>query len=218
MIKENKEDNHNVLKGYVMLLYFAGSMVMYEPTEECIVDFWDKGILKQLPVKSMNPRFLKAASQLRDSCKDKNLSASKLADDYNRLFLQEGSPLAPLHESVYRKNTISETVQGSNNVSEFYDSYGWLSKLRGKKADDHIGVEILFLTRLLEKYMALEDDLCRTEMRNEILRFIDNHIITWIPKWNEQIQEHAMTLCYKGIGTLIHACIEDISSALSHHD
>ena len=73
-----------------------------------------------------------------------------------------------------------------------------------------------FLHGLIEKYLALEDEPCRIEMRKEILRFIDQHLLPWIPHWNEQMQEHATTLCYKGIGTLIHACIEDINSLLSH--
>ena len=58
-----------------MLFYFAGSMVMHEPSEECIVDFWEKGILKNLPVFSTNPNFIKAASQLRDSFADKKAFA-----------------------------------------------------------------------------------------------------------------------------------------------
>ena len=36
-IMDNKSQNHNILKGYNMLFYFAGSMIMYEPSEECIV-------------------------------------------------------------------------------------------------------------------------------------------------------------------------------------
>ena len=43
-----------------MLLYFAGSMIMYEPSEECVVDFWTNGILKSLPVSSSNPNFIQA--------------------------------------------------------------------------------------------------------------------------------------------------------------
>ncbi|MBP1667108.1 MAG: hypothetical protein H6Q23_1968, partial [Bacteroidetes bacterium] len=63
----------NLLKAYNMLLYFAGSMIMKEPTEECVIDFWTNGNLKKLPVKSSNPRFIKAASILRESCEDKVL-------------------------------------------------------------------------------------------------------------------------------------------------
>jgi len=215
MFTEKKENSHNILKGYNMLLYFAGSMIMYEPTEECVVDFWENGILKQLPVKSMNPRFLKASSQLRESCKDKALCAGILSSDYNRLFPSDGLPLASLHESEYKNTGTSESVDPGDNVSVFYDSYGWVSKFRGRKADDYLGIEILFLTRLIENYLLLEDDVCKAEMRKEIIRFIDKHILSWIPKWNELVQKNAMTMCYKGIGTLIYACAEDISNVMS---
>ncbi len=213
---ENREDIHSILRGYNMLLLFAGSMVMYEPTRECIVDFWKNGLLKQLPVKSKNPRFVNAASLLRESVEDETLSIKTLRDDYNRLFPGDQKPLVPVNESVYNDFIPRQTIKKTENVSEFYDSYGWVSKLRGKIPDDHLGIEILFLTRLIEKYLALDDEPCRIEMRGEIRRFIDQHLLLWIPRWNEQMQEHAATLCYKGIGSLIQACIEDINNLLSH--
>jgi TorA maturation chaperone TorD len=71
---------------------------------------------------------------------------------------------------------------------------------------------------LIERYLILEDDACRIEMRNEIQRFINQHILIWLPQWNEHIQEHAMTLCYKGIGNLIYASLEDIISVLSYSE
>jgi putative dimethyl sulfoxide reductase chaperone len=213
---EKIKNNHNVLKGYNMLLYFAGSMIMNEPTEECVKDFWKNGILKHLPVISVNPRFVKAASQLRDSCEDQSLCTQTLHDDYNRLFISGGLPLAPLYESDYNFSGSGLSVLKRDTVSAFYDSYGWASKFRYKTSDDHLGVELLFLTFLIEKYLELEDDFCKIEMGNEILRFIDQHIMTWIPLWNEHIQDQALTLCYKGIGTLIYSSLEDIKSVLSY--
>lgn len=218
MIMEKKEDNHNILKGYNMLLYFAGSMLMYEPTQDCVVDFWKNGLLKQLPVKSMNPRFVNAASQLRESVEDNTLSIKNLSDDFNRLFPSEEKPLVPLKGTLYKEYNINGKPTQPENVTEFYDSYGWVSKIRSKMPDDHLGIELLFLTRMIEKYLVLDDDPCRAEMRKEMRRFIDLHLLSWIPQWNDQMQEHANTLVYKGIGTLIHACIEDIDSVLSSSD
>ncbi len=215
MKMEINSDNQSVLKGYNMLLYFAGSMVMYEPTQECVVDFWKKGVLKQLPVKSMNPLFINAASQLRESCEDVSLCLNNLRSDYNRLFANNGASIVPSKASVYIGGQSSGVFKKPENVSEFYDSYGWVSKLRERMDDDHLGIELLFLTRMIDKYLVLDDEPCRREMRNEINRFIDNHLLTWLPRWNELIQKHASTLCYKGIGTLIHACVEDIKNLVS---
>ena len=204
---EIRDENHNILKGYNLLLYFAGSMIMYEPVEECVVDFWKQGILSKLPVSSSNPNFARAASQLRESCSDKSICLERLNEDYNRLFAREGSALAPAFESLYINGSAS-----GQSVSGFYESYGWKPKFRGKINDDHLGIELLFLTLLVEKYLVLDDQVCVAEMRNEIRRYIDEHIFSWIRRWNSKMQEFANTLCYKGIATLIFACVEDIYS------
>jgi putative dimethyl sulfoxide reductase chaperone len=220
----NNQEN-NILKGYNMLLYFAGSMIMYEPHEECITDFWTKGILKNLPVSSSNPNFIKAASQLRNSCSDLSNCIKSLRDDYIRLLGSKELPLAPVYESYYHDNGYTHVNQILFNVSDFYNSYGWKSHFRSKIQDDHLGIELLFLTILVEKYLVLEDEACRIEMKKEIRRYIDTHLLSWISYWNERIQAQAVTLCYKGIGSLILSCVEDIDSffeqslsSLSHND
>lgn len=209
-------NQNNVLKGYNMLLYFAGSMIMFEPNEECITDFWTKGILRNLPVSSKNPNFIKAASQLRDSCSDLSFSGRSMHDDYKRLFTGKDEALAPAFESVYKNHT--PPGQKAEAVSEFYKAYGWESKFKGKISDDHLGIEILFLTLMIEKYLEFDDEACRREMRNEIRRFINKHILSWIPEWNKDIQVHSKTLSFKGVGTLILACSEDLVTLLNEAD
>jgi TorA maturation chaperone TorD len=208
----NINQDHNVLKGYNMLLYFAGSMILNEPSEECIADFWKNGILKKLPVSSSNPNFIKAASQLKESCTDSNFCGKMLHEDYIRLFARPDFPLAPAFESLYKNNVHLYSDAQSASVTEFYNSYGWKSRFKDKIKDDHIGIELLFLTQLIDKYLVLDDDACQREMRKEIRRFIDDHLFPWITEWNRKVQVHSNTLCFKGIGTLILACTEDIYS------
>jgi len=183
---------------------------MHEPSEECIVDFWEKGILKNLPVSSSNPNFVKAANQLRDSFADKTWFGKLLHDDYLRLFAGHAPALAPAYESLYIKDIFNSSDHYSSSVTEFYNSYGWESKFKGKIDDDHLGIELLFLTLLIDKYIVLDDEACQREMSKEIRRFINYHILSWIPEWNKKIQIHANTLSFKGIGNLILACSEDI--------
>jgi TorA maturation chaperone TorD len=218
MISDKQARQHNILKGYNMLLYFAGTMIMYEPAEECIVDFWKEGILRKLPVSSSNPNFIKAASQLRESCNDKSSDTGAMSADFNRLFKREVLPLAPHFESFYSSELSLIGNYKKSPVGEFYDSYGWKHRSRQEKKDDHLGVELLFLTILIEKYFTLDDEACRSEMRNEINRFIDNHMLSWIPEWNRKVQDNAMTISYKGIASLIQGCVEDIKSILSNRE
>jgi TorA maturation chaperone TorD len=218
MTMDSISQQYSILKGYNMLLYFAGSMIMHEPSEECISDFWTKGILKNLPVSSSNPNFIQAASQLRESCAEKTLCIKMVHEDYIRLFAKQELPLAPAYESLYRKKGELHSDHYYDSVTKFYNSYGWESKFKGKIEDDHLGIELLFLTLLIDKYMVLDDEACRVEMRKEIQRFIDFHILSWIPGWNKKVQANANTLCFKGIGTLILACIEDLFSLMSHNN
>jgi TorA maturation chaperone TorD len=214
---DNLSRQHSLLKGYNMLLYFAGSMIMYEPSEECVTDFWTNGVLKNLPVSSMNPNFIKAAAQLRESCVDKKICGKMLRDDYIRLFAREEFTLAPAYESRYAGVNKSAGDKHLPDVSEFYKSYGWESKFKGKISDDHLGIELLFLTLMIDKYIALDDEVCQIEMKREIQRYINQHILSWIGEWNKKIQTHSNTLCFKGIGTLIQACNEDIYSLLDEN-
>jgi putative dimethyl sulfoxide reductase chaperone len=208
MVNGKQANEHNMLKGYNMLLYFAGTMIMFDPSKECIQDFWSEGILKSLPVSSSNPRFMKAASQLRESIASNNIF-EKMKQDYNSLFSGSQKPLAPPFESQYRNH--KEYLPGSQQeVNEFYKSYGWESKFKDSIPEDHLGIELLFLTLMVEKYLELDDEACSYEMRNEICRFLDQHILSWVPEWNKNIQTGAITLGYKGIGTLIEACAEDL--------
>ena len=215
MSTDTTSQQHNILKGYNMLLYFAGTMIMYEPSEECIVDFWKNGILKKLPVSSSNPVFMRAASQLRESCTDESSSTKSMSEDFLRLFTREDLPIAPVYESFYKRSASEKRISDESDVTEFYRSYGWKTKFRPGMKDDHLGVELLFLTVLVEKYIVLDDEACRGEMRNEIRRFIEQHILSWIPEWHQRVQANSVTLSYKGISSLIYASVEDIHSLLS---
>lgn len=213
MVSETSNSQNALLKAYNMLLYFAGSMVMYEPVEECIVDFWSNGIIKTLPVRSGNPRFMEAASMLRESDMDKTIFRKILKDDFSKLFSQASISFAPPLKSYYC-DTIMEKATGKEDVGEFYNSYGWHKRTKYNMPDDNLGIELLFITLLNDKYIALDDQACRLEMGKEIRRFIRSHVLSWIPEWHASMQEHADTLCYKGISTLIYAVCEDICSLL----
>lgn len=199
----------NLLKGYNMLLYFSGSLIMYEPTEECITDFFAGGILKRLPVKSNNPRFIKAAALLRESCTDREICRTDLIRDHRRMFASDGMRLALPMETEYQG--FHENNGSASSVSAFYDSYGWKPKTLANAPDDHLGIELLFLTKLIDKYLQLDDKPCCREMRKEIHRFINQHIITWLGEWNDKVQENSISVYYKAIGNLVLACAEDLN-------
>jgi len=218
-MKTSTEGNQeNLLKAYSMLLYFSGSMILYEPVEECITEFWRNGILKKLPVTSRNPRFIEAAAQLRESCDDPSTCLESLRGDYLKLFTGAGTMLAPPYESVFLSDEKLMFDKQTQDVRKFYHTYGWQSRLEGKVPDDHLGIELLFINLLVDKYLSLEDEACRREMRNEMLRFIEGHPLKWIGMWHGEVEEHSGTKCYRGISRLLYATLEDMVEVIRNWD
>lgn len=211
-------NQENLLKAYSMLLYFSGSMILYEPVEECVTEFWRNGILKKLPVTSRNPRFIEAAAQLRESCDDPSTCLTSLRTDYLKLFTGAGTMLAPPYESVFLSDERLMFDKQTRDVRKFYNTYGWKSRLEGKVPDDHLGTELLFLNLLVDKYLKLDDDACRREMRNEMVRFIEGHPLKWIGLWQEEVERNADTKCYSGISKLLYAILEDMTDVLKNWD
>jgi TorA maturation chaperone TorD len=211
-----KREKANLLKGYNMLLYFGGSMIMSEPTDECVIDFWANGSLSRLPLSSTNPRFIKAASLLRDSCNDKITCRNLLHQEFSRLLDENGSPLAPARASAYINGNRNE-ADIVTEISDVYSSYGWEPR-QTEIPPDHLGIELLFLTKLIDKYMVLDDEPCIAEMKNEITRFIDMHILAWIAEWDEKVRTFANSDSFRGISSLIYACIEDIRGIINSSD
>jgi len=218
-MKTSTEGNQeNLLKAYSMLLYFSGSLILYEPVEECITEFWRNGILKKLPVSSRNPRFIEAAAQLRESCDDPSTCLESLRGDYLRLFTGAGTMLAPPYESVFLSDERLMFDKQTQDVRKFYHTYGWKSRLEGKVPDDHLGIELLFLNLMVDKYLKLDDQACRREMRNEMLRFIEGHPLKWIGLWQKEIANHSETKCYRGIAILLYATLEDMVDVIRNWD
>jgi TorA maturation chaperone TorD len=137
-----------------------------------------------------------------------------MISDYHRLFDNDGRRLVQVYESEYADNQNSVSPK-KTAVDEFYKTYGWNPGLHYHVPHDHLGIELLFLTRLTDKFTNIDDEPCRRELGKEIIRFINLHILSWVPAWNAQMQQHAQSDCYKGIGHLVYACMEDIHSILS---
>jgi len=208
------EINNNFYTAYSLMLSFAGSFILYEPQSGCINDLIDMKLFKSLPVESDNPKFILAASYLRKINGEQPLDYDEIINDHLELFGGKGEAFAPPYGSVYMSKDHLMNDLSSREVRKIYNAYGWRSDMEGKVPDDHLGIELQFINLLLEKYPRLEDDVCRREIKTDILKFIDNFIKPWINQWNINIQENAGSNFYKGIGYLTVAGIEDVYSTM----
>lgn len=215
MTEGRYEIDDNFFAAYSILLSFTGSFILYQPKSGCISDLIQMDMLRKLPVESDNPNFIQAASYLRKINPDHPLDYDEIIRDHLELFGGKGKGHAPPYGSVYllKDHILYDKI--SLEVRKVYNSYGWKSEMEGKLPDDHLGIEIQFINLLLQKYRELEDDVCRKEVREDLIKFIETYIKPWINKWNLSVQENAESDFYKGIAYLTLSGIEDIYSTLT---
>jgi len=204
----------DIIKGYSVLLSFAGAFILDQPQQGCINDLINEDILKNLPVKSNNPTFLLASSYLRNLGEGQDLDYDIIIGDYKSLFSSSGPSIAPINESEYLSEDHLIFEKKGYGLKRIYDIYGWKSRSKKQEQYDHLGIELQFLIFLLEKYHELDDSICMNELNTDLNNFIDNHLSNWIGEWNHKIQANARSDFYKGIGHLVVSCIQDISNNL----
>ena len=175
MVNINQE-NSDILKGYSMLLYFAGSFILNEPSEDCIKDIAGSDLFKKMPIKSKNPNYIMASSFLNNINKNSVQDYDEILADYLTLFGISGHAQAPPYESFYSNNGKAN-MEITPDVHFTYNAYGWRPASSENVPGDHLGIELQFLNLMIEKNYEIEDGICRNELSKDTKKYIDNHSI-----------------------------------------
>jgi TorA maturation chaperone TorD len=101
-----------------------------------------------------------------------------------------------------------------DRLCEFYHRYGYHKDEKCNLEADHLGIELLFVNLLLEKYLIEDDHEIKEMMRKDLLSFIKDEMLRWLPRWAETVSERSFTKCYIGISGLIIGGLEDVRDIL----
>jgi TorA maturation chaperone TorD len=113
-----------------------------------------------------------------------------LKEEYTRLFIGPQELLAPPWESVYVDRGGSLFQKSTLLVRSFYQSQGYLPQAYPLVADDHLALEVGFLSYLArDAYDAFEQNDCE-KVRSLLLAsqdFLGNHLMAWLPMYQERL-------------------------------
>lgn len=107
-----------------------------------------------------------------------------LKSDYMKLFVGPYKLLAPPWESVYRSAFHLVCQEPFLEVRKLYREAGLV--LNKDFLDDHIGIELEFMSYLTKNNM--------NELKE---RFVNEHLIKWVPDFCDDCLKHAQTSFYK---------------------
>jgi TorA maturation chaperone TorD len=208
------------LVGEAMVFDLLGRILYNEPTVEELESLATAEPFNSIPFGADNEESqlgLGLLCQWQNRNKDKLDTGEfeRLKKDYFYLFQGVGVPLATIWESVYftKDRTIfsARTLQ----VREWYRRYSLQAELKNREPDDHLGLELQFVSHLASLAASAVRDKNAKRMR-EILadqhKFIEDHPFAWVNLWCDAVQRNAETDFFKGIAYLSYGVLKVAAS------
>lgn len=166
-----------------------------------------------------DPKFRAALSSLGVDLEDNFFSLSEeeliedLAVEYARLFVGPGKHIPP-HESVHLKNEEGGGLlwgEATAKVNKFIESSGFEYRSDYHGMPDHISVEFEFMQGVTERecraWNEKHDDGVLSCLEIE-KKFIEKHLVRWVPLFCEKIISYAELPFYREMGKLTKRFIE----------
>jgi TorA maturation chaperone TorD len=186
---------------YFVLL---GSLLYNEPSVQNIGMLKEQGLFDELPFAGDNEFAIKGQNQMNVWLKSASVEelVSAARTDWLVLLMGVGKVLAPPWASVYLDKDKLLFSEQTLHVRRFYEHYGFIIKQKYREPDDHLGLELEFIARLLERE---EHEVADT--------FIRDYIQPWIGVWNKDVSLNAKTGYYRALGNLAVGGIDSLMKA-----
>lgn len=138
-----------------------------------------------------------------------------LVVDHRVLFEGPDHVLACPYESVYLSEEHLTFEQQTLDVRAFYNRFGVQAPLVGTEPDDHIGLELSFISHLcvlgLDAIESSDAD-AETAMIASIGDFLEQHLLRWVDDCLDSVVEHATTDFYRGLGHLTRGTVRRLQA------
>ncbi|MCL5022675.1 MAG: molecular chaperone TorD family protein [Nitrospirae bacterium] len=114
--------------------------------------------------------------------------------DYAATFLKPDHPPSP-YESLYHYSfgdTPRLWGKATAEVQTFYRSAGLMVGEEPDIVPDHLGLELLFMSYLIERGLFRQQR-----------EFLDLHLMRWVPEYCDEVRRHAATTFYRELAEIM---------------
>lgn len=147
-------------------------------------------------------------AELRGEFGDAFVSEAK--NEFTRLFIGPIKLVAPPWESVYVGKESMLFQESTLAVRRFYQSYGLQPEAYPRVADDSLALELAFMSKLAERANTAFAQDTREELLSALTgscEFLEKHMLVWIPKFLERMNESPSTVLYPQLCLILSAFI-----------
>jgi putative dimethyl sulfoxide reductase chaperone len=199
------------LDAYAAATAFVSRLLLDSPDGPLLAQLAAPDVLQEWPLHAdQNPAGLAA---LAASLAEGGESMQEMHDDHRRLFLGPERVLACPYESVYLNEEHLTFGSQTLAVRQWYRLYGLRAPAQGREPDDHIGLELVFVSHLcLRALDAVErgDDESLADSCRALREFPREHLLLWADECLDHVLAHAQTNFYQGIGHLTRAILRGL--------
>ena len=143
---------------------------------------------------------------------------SLLQAEYARLFIGPGPVVAPPWESVYFSGERLLFQRETFQVRAWYARYGLTAPNLHREPDDHIGLELNFLSHLatlaLQAIQAHEPERFEEALEAQ-RRFAAEHVFKWGPGWCSRVEANSESDFYRGLALVTRGALSELSVRLA---
>lgn len=131
--------------------------------------------------------------------------------DYQALFVGPGHLLAAPYESVHRTQDRLLFDEPTLKVRAAYRAFGLEAPRLHREPDDHLGLELHFLSVLCERALdalAQGDEPLLDSLFAAHSAFLTDHVLAWAPEVLDLVTENAGTDFYRATAALTQGALE----------
>lgn len=133
------------------------------------------------------------------------VTAAQLQDEFHRLFGTLGPAAAPPWQSVYLDRERVVMGEETLRIRELFARYGLAFVHRNRLPDDHLGLELQFLSvlagRTAEALARGDCDAVRPLLEG-MQECLDNHLLRWLDQFVARAEAASPTGVYAGLSRL----------------
>lgn len=188
------------------------SRLFLEPVDQALITaLRDGSVLADWPLEA-DEHTVRGLDALRAGA---TTSLDLLLVDRRDLFEGPDHVLACPYESVYLSEEHLTFEAQTLDVRAFYNRFGVQAPALGNEPDDHIGLELSFISHLCVLGLdAIEsgDADAETAVIASIADFLDQHLLLWVTDCLDLVVEHATTDFYRGLGHLTRGTVRQLQA------
>lgn len=204
-----------------VVLGLFGKLLFDDPDKEWLEMVAKEGVFEEIPFAD-GQEDVQQGMALLQAWNEENKNGlsveafEALRDDYTPLFIGPGKVKAPPWESIYFTKERSIFREETLAVREWYRRYGLESVKLYHEPDDHIGLELAFLSHLAGlAFQALEEgDSQFGELLQAQKTFLSEHTLKWVAGWSGLVLEHARTDFFKGVALVVRGVMKELQGKL----